>query len=339
MTRPSDGNTPSLSQVREASQELMGAIEQVVSDRGSPVTDDLAHKARELVTHASMAGSTTWDSEGRSELRGIIDRTVSLMQHAGVWLELPDLERYSGGVPTVERLTAVDALTRVADGRPLIGVQIEDADLRDLGGGARVRLVDCIVLRCRFDGLKLDDARLLHTLFEDCTFVNAHFDRLVATSSLLVRSSLDGAAATNGTFSGTSFDRVEMRDARFRDASFAASIFETVNATGADFSNALLDLASLRDTTLDDGQFVEAVFSGATIRDCTFHAADLKRAVFSGADVGGSSFTGAQMTDASFRNALDVSLAEFDASVLQEAEFDAIAELRPRGTVQGSTPK
>jgi uncharacterized protein YjbI with pentapeptide repeats len=307
-------STPLASDILHFSEELKGDLDD------SQTTE----RVQNLIREAVSAGATTWDPDERAQLRRVVARWTSALQRAGQRAALPDLLPFSGHLPSFTTLEAKDLVDRLHAGKPVVACRIEGADLRDLDGIKRVRIVDCVLIDANLSGITLPGARLLHTTFENCNLSGTRLPDVVVTSSIFARGNLVETQASRGTFCGSRFEGVDMSNGDFSSASFAASTLRKTEAREADFDDALFDLATIESANFERARASDGVFTGATIRSSTFHQTDLTRALFSSADLRGSEFEGAQLEEASFETAVEVSRATFSPAAIEEASFSAM---------------
>jgi uncharacterized protein YjbI with pentapeptide repeats len=149
-------------------------------------------------------------------------------------------------------------------------VSFTDLDLSGQNAN-NTRFLDCSLLRCRADGLRLRRARLVETLVADLQAVSLDLAESVWRDSLLTGGRIGAAAASSAQLMrvrlrGVKLDFLNLRGATLQDVVFQDCVLGEVDATDArltdvDFSGSRVDTLGVRNATL-----TRVDLSGATLQ-------------------------------------------------------------------------
>jgi uncharacterized protein YjbI with pentapeptide repeats len=167
-------------------------------------------------------------------------------------------------------------------------IAFTDLDLSGQNAG-NARLLDCALVRCRADGLRLRRARLVETLVTDLQATTIDLGESTWRDSLVTGGRIGAAAASSAKLTrvrlrGVKLDFLNLRGATLQDVVFEDCLLGEVDATDAtltdvDFSGGRLDTFGVRGATL-----ARVDLSGATLQ--TLNGLDnLRGAIVSPAQV------------------------------------------------------
>ena len=160
-------------------------------------------------------------------------------------IALPDLSPYSGAA--LESDGDYDA------------VSFTDLDLSGQNAG-NARLLDCALVRCRADGLRLSRARLVESLVADLQATTIDLGASTWRDCLITGGRIGAASASTAKlmrvrFRGVKLDFLNLRGATLQDVVFEDCLLGEVDATDAtltdvDFAGGRLDTFGVRGATL-----------------------------------------------------------------------------------------